>query len=68
MPEMTGDILAEKILGIMPGVPIILCTGYNRLISPDRARSIGIREFVEKPYASEEVALAIRKLIDMGQN
>ena len=64
MPEMTGDILAEKILDIQPGLPVIICTGYSNLMSPDRARSIGIRELVEKPYTSEEIALAVRRLLD----
>ena len=29
MPHMTGDALAEQILRIRPGVPVILCTGYS---------------------------------------
>jgi len=67
MPEMTGDILAEKILNIQPGVPVILCTGYSKLMSPDKARSIGIGELIEKPYTSKEIALAVRRLIDTDQ-
>ena len=29
MPNMTGDKLVDKIIGIRPDIPIVLCTGYS---------------------------------------
>nr|MBL0716784.1 response regulator [Desulfobacterales bacterium] len=41
MPEMTGLDLAMEITIIRPGIPIILCTGYNSNLSPDKVQQAG---------------------------
>jgi PAS domain S-box-containing protein len=64
MPGMTGIDLARRMLQIRPGLPIILCTGFSTLISEDRARTIGIREFALKPLAKRDIARLIRKVLD----
>ncbi len=64
MPEMTGDLLATELLKLRPGLPIILCTGYSDKISKDRARSLGIRRYVEKPLIMSELGKTIRNLLD----
>ncbi len=35
MPDMTGDVLARKLISIRPDIPIIVCTGYSARINPD---------------------------------
>ena len=37
MPEMTGDILAQKLRALRPDLPIVLCTGFQ----PDKFDQIG---------------------------
>ena len=64
MPGMTGETLARRILQIRPDVPIILCTGYSTVISEQKAKSIGIREFALKPLVKKDVAKLIRKVLD----
>lgn len=64
MPDMTGVELAKKLLKVRSDVPIILCTGYNERISPDKARKAGIREFLLKPQGKHELDLAIRRVLD----
>lgn len=64
MPGMTGDRLAEKILEIAPDTPIILCTGYSSKIDRERARKIGIRTYVEKPFDKQRIARLVRQVID----
>lgn len=66
MPEMTGDRLAEKFLDIRHDILIILCTGYSEHISDDKAREIGIKEFIMKPLAMKELACTVRKVLDKG--
>lgn len=46
MPLMTGVALAKEILNIRPDAPIILCTGYNEMVSEENARLTGVREFI----------------------
>jgi CheY-like chemotaxis protein/anti-sigma regulatory factor (Ser/Thr protein kinase) len=64
MPKMTGDELGRELLLIRPDVPIILCTGFSEKIDEERAKEIGIREFVLKPIVMSEIAQIIRKVLD----
>ncbi len=64
MPEMTGDQLALKILGLRADIPIIMCTGYSHTIDDTGARELGIREFIMKPIVSRDLAAAIRRVLD----
>ena len=64
MPGMIGVDLARRMLQIRPDIPIILCTGYSSTISEEKAKSIGIREFVLKPLTKKNIAKLIRKVLD----
>jgi two-component system, cell cycle sensor histidine kinase and response regulator CckA len=61
---MTGADLARKLLKVRSDIPIILCTGYNEKISPDKAKKVGIREFLLKPQGKSELDLAIRRVMN----
>jgi signal transduction histidine kinase/ActR/RegA family two-component response regulator len=64
MPNMTGADLAKAILHIRPDTPIILCTGFSEAISEEKAKAIGIREFVMKPIIRQKIARIIRRVLD----
>jgi CheY-like chemotaxis protein/two-component sensor histidine kinase len=64
MPNMTGDRLSRELLKIRPELPIILCTGFSESISEEKARSLGVREFVMKPLVMKDLAKAIRRSLD----
>lgn len=64
MPKMSGEELSQELLKIRPNLPIILCTGFSYSISAERAKSIGIREIIMKPFAVRELAYVIKRLID----
>jgi signal transduction histidine kinase/ActR/RegA family two-component response regulator len=64
MPHMTGDQLAQKLLDIKPSLPVILCTGFNEVITEDKALSLGIQRFVMKPVVKNELATTIRTVLD----
>ena len=63
MPEMTGDVLAQALLEVKPGLPIILCTGFSSLISKEIAAKIGIRKFAMKPLRLQDMALLVREAL-----
>ncbi len=64
MPNMTGAELASKILANRPDVPIILCTGFSELINEEKAKGLGINNYVMKPVTKMDLAKAVRKALD----
>ncbi|HPW68367.1 MAG TPA: PAS domain S-box protein [Deltaproteobacteria bacterium] len=61
MPGMTGLELSQKLQEKRPGLPIILCTGFNDIISQQEAKSFGIKELLLKPAGSKDLKDAIRR-------
>jgi two-component system, cell cycle sensor histidine kinase and response regulator CckA len=45
-------------------MPVILCTGYSERIMEQRAKGLGIREYLLKPIEIGELARAIRKALE----
>ena len=67
MPNMTGDKLAQEMLSIRPDIPVILCTGYSHQITEEKAKRIGIKKFIFKPIAIDELARTIRNVLDNAE-
>ncbi|HXK47548.1 MAG TPA: response regulator [Deltaproteobacteria bacterium] len=65
MPVLTGDELARRIMDIRLGMPVILYTGYSRRISAERAREMGIREYVMKPSRMDDLERIIRDVLEV---
>ena len=61
---MTGDILIAKLHEIRPDLPVILCTGYSKTMTLEKARAVGAREFILKPILSRDLGLSIRRALD----
>ena len=64
MPNMTGDKLAEELHRIRSDVPVILCTGFSEIISPENADALGITGFLMKPVVWKDLAGMIRKVLN----
>jgi two-component system cell cycle sensor histidine kinase/response regulator CckA len=64
MPDMTGIELAKKLLQIRPDIPIIICTGFRDKITPEKAKAMGIREFIKKPFGPRDLAETVRRVLD----
>jgi two-component system, cell cycle sensor histidine kinase and response regulator CckA len=64
MPHLTGIDFAGQLLKIREDIPIILCTGYSEVISPETAMEAGVKEFLMKPLTKQELAEAIRRVLD----
>ncbi len=64
MPGMTGIDLAREIIGVRPGFPIILCTGFSEKISEDTVKSMGIRALLMKPVTLRDLAETIREVLE----
>jgi len=55
LPGLSGRQLAEQLLQSRPDLPILLMTGYSESISEAQAKSMGIREFILKPFSLAEL-------------
>ncbi len=64
MPDLTGADLARRILAIRSDMPIILCTGYSEMIDAEKAKKIGILDYLTKPVSNIEIARAVRAALD----
>jgi PAS domain S-box-containing protein len=64
MPGMGGRETFEKLKELNPQVRAILSTGYSE---DERARqmlAMGVKSFVQKPYRIDDLALAVRRVLD----
>ena len=63
MPGMTGDEMAQKMIKLKPGLPVIICTGYSEKLTKELADSIGIQTIFKKPVdislLLDEIALQL---------
>ncbi len=64
MPEMSGIALAEQVEGLVPGVRVLLMSGYT---DDAVARSGSLAPgagYIEKPFGAEELAAKVRETLD----
>lgn len=66
MPHMTGDTLVLEIMKIRPEIPVLLCTGFSERMSEKKAASLGIKGFLMKPLAINDLSATIRKILDQN--
>jgi len=64
MPGMTGIELVREIKNNRPDMPVILCTGYSDIVSPEKAGEECIDGFCYKPIIVREFAEMIRRVLD----
>jgi len=63
MPELSGNDLAKQLMAIRADIPVLMCTGFSDQINAKHAESLGIRDFVMKPYACATLAKSIRNVL-----
>jgi len=62
MPGLSGMHLAEQLLKLKPGLPIILCTGYSEHATAELAAEAGLAAFFLKPLHMAELLKKIREI------
>jgi PAS domain S-box-containing protein len=63
MPVISGEQLARRLIEIRADIPIILCTGYSRQISDEKAAACGIRSLLMKPITIKEMADTVKRVL-----
>jgi PAS domain S-box-containing protein len=66
MPNMTGAELAREVLALRSGLPVIMTTGFSETIDDEKAKRLGIREFLLKPVKKEQLSRVVRKVLKHG--
>jgi PAS domain S-box-containing protein len=64
MPGMTGDLLASELMKIRPDIPVIICTGYSERIDEQRAKQLGIKGLMMKPFTIRILSKTVRDVLD----
>ena len=64
--EMTGFELAAKAHEKHPHLPVLFTSGYEYASMGIDTRAFGAFELLRKPYRSEELGVAIRRVLDHG--
>jgi CheY-like chemotaxis protein len=64
MPKMTGLQMIRKIRSISPDIPVIICTGYSKVVQQQKIASLGIGEIIMKPIELGYIASSIRRLLE----
>jgi two-component system, cell cycle sensor histidine kinase and response regulator CckA len=64
LPEMSGDSLGRRLASIRPELPVLYMSGYPGLEVVERGMIARDVPFIEKPFNAENLALAVRRLLD----
>jgi DNA-binding NtrC family response regulator len=61
MPHMTGVELAEQAATLLPGVPVVLMTGYSATTLGDISQVV--RAVLQKPFRAEAMARVVTEAL-----
>jgi CheY-like chemotaxis protein/two-component sensor histidine kinase len=64
MPNMNGDKLSMELIKLKFGIPIILCTGFSKMINETSVKAMGIKGLLMKPASKADLAVIVRKVLD----
>jgi signal transduction histidine kinase/ActR/RegA family two-component response regulator len=59
MPQMSGKELIDRVHGILPTVPVLFMSGYDRSTLASRKQSVASEHFLQKPFDGEDLAAAV---------
>jgi CheY-like chemotaxis protein len=64
MPAMTGDELAREVKSIRSDIPVIVCTGSEQSLEPEKTLELGIAKVICKPLFIKELSQTLREVLD----
>ncbi len=64
MPGLTGDQLAEKVVALRSDAKVVVYSAFSGKLDHVKFRSNGIRDTLEKPITLENLANAVRIVLD----
>ncbi len=64
MPGMDGLDLVRAVKQTTPHIPCIIMTGFSTMDTTLKALKLGVDEYIIKPFAPEELAIAVGKALE----
>jgi DNA-binding NtrC family response regulator len=68
MPCIPGIDLAQRMLKIRSNIPIIIYTGFGEMLNTQSLETAGISDILTKPMTREELADAVRRVLDQRKS
>jgi CheY-like chemotaxis protein len=59
MPEMSGKELIDRVRAILPQLPVLFMSGYDRSTLASRSQSVATEHFLQKPFDCEDLSAAV---------
>lgn len=63
MPELTGDLMIDKIRAINPAIKVVLTTGYSDILTPERLKQLNV-QLLNKPFDLNKMAVLVKQTIE----
>jgi len=63
MPNMSGLDLAQSVLALRPGLPVVLCAGNPDATLRKKAKRLGIREVADKPVPMRQLMEILKRAL-----
>jgi two-component system response regulator HydG len=67
MPKMNGLQFIESLRSILPAVPMIMVTAFANVESYLQSFSLGVFEYMNKPFSKAEFVRIVKAALDAGQ-
>ena len=64
MPDMDGEDIFNALQKIKPGVPILMCSGYDEQSVTCNISGPGYAGFLQKPYQQAALRAKLRALME----
>lgn len=64
MPKLTGIELAQRYISIKPDAAVVICTGFSGIVNEEKAKTLGVKEFLMKPVLLQDLAQGVRRALD----
>jgi len=63
VPHLTGFDVIEEIRRIRPGMPVILCSGFQEKEDSGKIKALGNSQLLGKPVNMSDMSRAIRQML-----
>lgn len=67
MPGMNGLEVAERVKQNQPWTPVVIVTGYGTRANEERAKAVGVSEFLRKPLSPEMIEQTTVRALHMTE-
>ena len=64
MPNLSGDLLGKSIMAIRPEIPVVICTGFSKMMEYGDSLDAGFAAYLTKPVEAGKLLSTIRKALD----